>query len=69
MSRKQKGKSTGTRQRSTVAPAVKETTVKPDQPAGEAAAVKAAAQDQRRRIKRLHEITAADDIRYRGPLS
>ena len=28
-----------------------------------------AAQDQRRRIKKLHEVTTADDIRYRGPLS
>ena len=30
---------------------------------------KPAAQEKRRRIKKLHEITAADDIRYSGPLS
>jgi len=28
-----------------------------------------ATKDQRRRIKKLHEVTTADDIRYRGPLS
>jgi len=28
-----------------------------------------AVQEKRRRVKRLHEITAADDIRYRGPIS
>ena len=28
-----------------------------------------AVQNQRRRIKKLHEVTAADDISYRGPLS
>ena len=30
---------------------------------------KPAAQEKRHRIKKLHEVTAADDIRYRGPLS
>ena len=28
-----------------------------------------AARNKKRRIKKLHEVTAADDIRYRGPLS
>ena len=30
---------------------------------------KPAPHEKRRRIKKLHEVTAADDIRYRGPLS
>ena len=30
---------------------------------------KPVAQEKRRRFKKLHEVTAADDIRYRGPLS
>lgn len=69
MSRKRKGKNTVSKQRSTVVPAVKKVMEKPDQPASEATVVKTAAQDNRRRIKRLHEVTAADDIRYCGPLS
>jgi len=69
MSRNRKGKNTVSKQRSTVVPAVKKVMEKPDQPASEATVVKTAAQDNRRRIKRLHEVTAADDIRYCGPLS
>ena len=68
MSRKRKGKNTVSKQQSAGAPAVKKERVKPDQPAGQTTAVKAAEQNKRR-IKRLHEVTAADDIRYRGPLS
>ena len=69
MSRNRKGKNTVSKQRSTVAPAVKKAQVKPDQPADGATVVNAATQDKRRRVKRLHEVTVADDIRYRGPLS
>ena len=69
MSRKRKGKNTGSQQRRAVAPAVKKAPEKPDHPADAAAVVKAAPQDKHRRMKKLHEVTAADDIRYRGPLS
>ena len=69
MSRKQKGKSTVTQQRKTAVPAAAGTSEKPDRPADETGVVRPAAQDKRRRIKKLHEVTAADDIRYRGPLS
>ena len=69
MSRKRKGKNTGSQQRRTVAPAVKKAPEKPDHPADAAAVVKAAPQDKHRRMKKLHEVTATDDIRYRGPLS
>ena len=68
MSRKQKGKNTVTQQRKTVVPAAVGASEKPHGPADESGIVQPA-QDQRRRIKRLHEVTAADDIRYRGPLS
>lgn len=69
MSRKQKGKSTGPQPRKTAAPAAKKAPEKPDLPAVGASVSKPAMPDKRRRIKRLHEVTAADDIRYRGPLS
>ena len=69
MSRKQKGKSTGPQPRKTAAPAAKKALEKPDLPAVGASVSKPAMPDKRRRIKRLHEVTAADDIRYRGPLS
>ena len=69
MSKKRKGKNTGIRQQKTVVSAGKKGLEKPDQPAAEAAVVKAVTQEKRRRIKKLHEVTAADDIRYRGPLS
>ena len=69
MSKKRKRKNTGPQQQRAVAPVAKKAPEKPDQPADRAAVVRPAAQDKRRRIKKLHEITAADDIRYRGPLS
>ena len=69
MNRKQKAKRNASQQRKTVAPAAKKAPEKPDQPADRAAVVRPAAQDKHRRIKKLHEITAADDIRYHGPLS
>ena len=69
MSRKQKGKNTGAQPRKTMVPAAKKASEKPKLPTGEANSAKTAAQEKRRRIKRLHEVTAADDIRYRGPLS
>ena len=69
MSKKRKGRNTGSQQRKAVAPAAKKAWEKPNQPAAEAAVLKAAAKEKRRRVKRLHEVTAADDIRYRGPLS
>ena len=68
MSRKRKGKNTVSKQLSASAPAVKKASEKPYQPEEETNPVKAAAQNKRR-IKKLHEVTAADDIRYRGPLS
>ena len=69
MSRKQKRKSNSPQQRKTAAPAAKKASEKPDLPAVGISASKPAVPDKRRRIKRLHELTAADDIRYRGPLS
>ena len=69
MSKKRKRKSAGSQQQQAVPQAAQKAPVKPDQPVKEAAVVKAVPQDQRRRIKKLHEVTAADDIRYRGPLS
>ena len=69
MSRKRKGTITASQQQKTVLPDAKQAPKKTIQPAGGAGAAGPEAQNKRRRIKKLHEITAADDIRYRGPLS
>ena len=69
MSRNQKGKAAVTPPRKSDIPSGTGEPEKPDRPADEAGTALPAAQEKRRRIKKLHEVTAADDIRYRGPLS